>query len=137
MTGPAICPHCGYNLRHSAEIERDGWRYVPGTGLFFGDRRLSVSNPIAEMVGALMLADGRVLSREVLVERMGADSINPDNLIGVFRHRFARAVQAAGLSDPIETVWGQGLRWAPGARRARVPANRFVENVSPLHAENT
>lgn len=106
-----ICPHCGYSLKADQPVEQGRFRYDPREGFFVDGTRLRVPPAVHMMLGSLMLADGRVLTRAVLHERMGCEVQDSSKMLDVYLWRARTAFRALDVTPPIDKVWGMGLRW--------------------------
>jgi hypothetical protein len=113
MNAPAICPHCGYDLRR-AEVTVDGpWQYDPGIGVMHDGSRLAMSPQCHEIVGAIMMQSPRVIAKPVLAERIGYDGERADHYIHVLVCKARKACRELGVVLPVEAIWGVGLVWIP------------------------
>jgi len=104
-----MCPHCGYNLVAEAPMRAGDFEYS-NDGLTFRDQPVKLRLQERVLVGTLMHAQGRVVSRDVLLDRLGTDAM--PGIISVLISKTRRALRAIEAPDPIRTVHGQGLRWA-------------------------
>lgn len=71
------------------------------------------------VVEFLALHPGQVFSREQIYERVwGYDAEGSADVVAEHLRKARAKLKAAGVADPVETVWGIGYRWAAegGAR---------------------
>lgn len=111
------CPSCGYNITADPEITIDGYTFDPTTGLVVYDNPaspLELSRSEFYLLYSLAAAKGRVLEKGVLALRISDG--DTDEIVNVFAHRVRAKLKAKGWPNLIETIWGRGFRWAPGAK---------------------
>ena len=106
-----MCPCCGYNLRAERRLVAGRFTYRPGEGFHVDGQRLEAPPQVHELLGSIMLASGRTVSREVLRDRLGSEAERPNGVTSVLLHRARRLFSELDVPCPIETVWTQGLRW--------------------------
>lgn len=112
-----ICPHCGYDLADE-EVVADGlWRFEPRRGIFYGGTPVLLGPSRTLLLGALMRAKGRVLSKAALLGVVGAED-SESNLIDCQISKARQILLREGVPCPIETVWGCGFRWDSGGDHA-------------------
>ena len=79
--------------------------------LTFQGRQISLSKNEYRILLTLMEAKGRLVSREYLMEKLWqTDSFVDENTLSVNVGRLRKKLDAAGLSDFIETKFGAGYR---------------------------
>lgn len=110
VTAASVCPHCGYNLVAYASVLDGSWSYEPAIGLRYEDRPVPLSPARALLVGALLRAQGRALSKNALLGAMGSEDATEES-VNVQVCHIRRIMQEAGTPCPIETIWGFGYRW--------------------------
>ncbi len=103
----AICPHCGFDLRSDRPTQVNTVVYHPRLGLFCDGKRLDLPPGQIAIAGALMRAQGRVLSRAVLADR--SDLV--EDAIDVHICRLRSVLKQSGAENAIITVYGAGYRW--------------------------
>jgi DNA-binding response OmpR family regulator len=111
--GAAFCPHCGYDLGCDEIISDGQFTYDPRFGVAFGRAALSITPACHHLIGSLMRERGRLVTRQVLADRLGYEGDDPSNLIAVLMARIRNHFRALKLECPIENIWSQGLRWIP------------------------
>ncbi len=108
--GPCICPHCGFDLVKDEVLERDHFTYDPRGIISYCGIILKVRPAHRIIVGSLMKADGRIVSKDALLERIGSDAEDA-TLINVHVSLLRRDLRKQGIPCPIKTVWGAGFCW--------------------------
>jgi DNA-binding winged helix-turn-helix (wHTH) protein len=113
--GPCICPHCGYDLKVDQPITDGRLSFDPRGCIYVDGAKIALPPRVSIVLGTLMKARGRIVSRTVLIERLGSDS--DDAWIGVATviKLLRRALEAAGIRDSIETHYGLGYAWNSAA----------------------
>ena len=111
--GRAICPHCSFDLEKIEPGSDGAWTYDPCEGVAYQGSRLRMTPQCHEVLGTIMLAKGRQLSREVLAERLGYDGERARDLITVLLCGIKRACAREGAPFPVRTIWGIGVCWHP------------------------
>lgn len=137
MSAPCICPHCGFNLLPEVEVQDGPWRYEARAGLFYDGMPVQLPPSARMLVGALMRASGRVLSKDALLGVVGSEDAL-SNMISVYITRARHAFHAIGAPCPIENVWGQGFRWDSGVDHTpRNPQNPSRHDAHTLNAQGS
>lgn len=81
----------------------------------YGDRSAELTQKEAALLTMLMEKDGRVVSRERLLDLMWEDQhFIDDNTLNVYITRVRRKLRELGAGDLIETVRGAGYRFMTG-----------------------
>lgn len=81
----------------------------------YGDRSAELTQKEAALLTMLMEKDGRVVSRERLLDLMWEDQhFIDDNTLNVYITRVRRKLRELGAGDLIETVRGAGYRFMAG-----------------------
>ncbi|GIO92914.1 response regulator transcription factor [Paenibacillus lactis] len=81
----------------------------------YGDRLAELTQKEAALLMMLMEKDGRVVSRERLLDLMWEDQhFIDDNTLNVYITRVRRKLRELGAGDLIETVRGAGYRFVTG-----------------------
>ncbi|MEK4115827.1 response regulator transcription factor [Paenibacillus sp. FSL W8-0919] len=81
----------------------------------YGDRSAELTQKEAALLMMLMEKDGRVVSRERLLDLMWEDQhFIDDNTLNVYITRVRRKLRELGAGDLIETVRGAGYRFVTG-----------------------
>lgn len=81
----------------------------------YGDRSAELTQKEATLLTMLMEKDGRVVSRERLLDLMWEDQhFIDDNTLNVYITRVRRKLRELGAGDLIETVRGAGYRFMTG-----------------------
>ena len=102
-------------------------RYV----VTYGDESAELTQKEAALLTMLMEKEGRVVSRERLLDLMWEDQhFIDDNTLNVYITRVRRKLRELGAGDLIETVRGAGYRFMTGRR----PHETFLAGASPAHA---
>lgn len=145
-----FCPHCGYDLRAAGPVDDGPFRYDPAVGFTVEGVRLPAAPQAHLLLGTVMQAGGRVVSREVVANRMGVgEQADTRRSVGTILSLARAAVLLLGHQPPVETVFREGLRWnraaspfqrdrvysaPPGyARGERVPAAKLtVDDVRSI-----
>ncbi len=109
MSERTFCPSCGTNLSADAPVEIDGWRVTPYSAERYGDS-VHVTPSQAIILHTLAAADGRPVSRTVLMERAGSESDHNVLAVMVNRLRKQRA--------PIGTMRSAGYYWLKSGEMA-------------------
>lgn len=118
-----ICPHCGFDLVKDEVLERDHFTYDPRGVVSYCGIILRLRPAHREIVGSLMKAAGRIVSKDTLLERLGSEGDDP-TLMNVQVSLLRRDLRKLGIPCPIKTVWGAGFCWdgsqdyQPAHRRA-------------------
>lgn len=108
------CPSCGYNLERDPVITIDGYRLDPTAGTVWRDGYwLPLSRSEFHLLYSLAAAKGRVVAKQPLMLRISDGET--ESIVNVFVSRIRAKLLDAGWPNLIETVWGRGYRWAPGA----------------------
>lgn len=107
-TAPAatFCPHCGYDLRKDILIERDGWSFDPRGVAFYSDKPVRLTPGEFSILHSLAKADGRIVSVDALLGRIGSDGSLQTTVYHVRQH-----LGELKIPDPIENVFARGYRW--------------------------
>ena len=106
-----FCPGCGLDLTLDGPIARGPMEYDPRGGVQWHGQRLTLKPKEHALLGALLKANGRFVSRDTLLARMGSDEAE-SNLVSVHVCRLRGKLRAIGGPDPIGTETGHGYRWA-------------------------
>ena len=125
MAAQPFCPHCGYDLEKAEPVQDGRFSYSPSAGFCVDGARLIAAPGVHEMLGTIMRAAGRPVSRDVLADRMGYEGDSPLNIVSVRMWQARVALKALSLDLPVRTIWGVGLCWVPlggPEHRARVAA---------------
>jgi DNA-binding response OmpR family regulator len=105
------CEGTGYVLDHA--IEADGFRYLPDFGISYNGRKLPISPKPARVLGALIAAQGRVVSKGGLlgyVYRAEEDEAD-QKIIDVWVCKLRKVLFDHTGLEPIQTIWGRGYCW--------------------------
>lgn len=108
MTRP-ICPHCGFDLERDEPVDRAGIAIDPFGICQFHGQPLRLTRSERQILFAIVKADGAILSRAVLAERVGYEGDH--NVVDVFLTRIRNKMKPIA-PPPLETVWGVGVRLA-------------------------
>lgn len=83
----------------------------------YGDRSAELTQKESALLTMLMEKDGRVVSRERLLDLMWEDQhFIDDNTLNVYITRVRRKLRGLGAGDLIETVRGAGYRFVTGRK---------------------
>ena len=110
----SVCPNCGYALEPLAAFSL-GDLFIDKGGAFVWWRKRPVPLTTAErlIVTTLARADGVPVRHDILAESTGSESEDPDNCAAVLISRVKRKFREVDAAFRcIETVRGQGVRWA-------------------------
>jgi DNA-binding response OmpR family regulator len=104
-----ICPHCGYDLAASADIERDGF-WLRNTGeAYYDGNFMHLTSQQGQLLYTVAKA-GRPISARVIGERI-SDAEDSYNLVQVNMTRIRARLKADSIPCPIANVRGLGLVW--------------------------
>ena len=108
-----MCPHCGYDLRQDEPITIGDFSYDPRRGLFYKGAQLYLTPAFAIIIASLMKANGKVITRDALLGRLGSDECS-DNLVRQQVSLLRKKFEQLDIPCHVETVWGRGFRWDAG-----------------------
>jgi hypothetical protein len=109
MTTHTICPHCGYDLAASADIERDGFMLRHTGEIRYNDAPVDVTAQQGQLLYTVAKAGRPILTR-VVGERI-SDANDPYNLAQVVMIQLRARLKANGIPCPVLGVRGQGIVW--------------------------
>lgn len=104
-----ICPCCGYDLTADEPIRRGPLYMRPYCDCVWYGEPVRLQPTESAILYALAKADGAVLPRRVLAERIGYDGDNTRDYIGVILAQIRRKLEAFGPVR-IESIPGKGVR---------------------------
>lgn len=108
----AVCPRCGFNLERDTLIERDGFVLDPRGMIAFHGRPVKMRASGARLLHLLAKSAGRVLSRDVIYERLfGGDAADTANFIAAIASQARAELRREGIPDPICNQPREGLFW--------------------------
>ena len=102
------------------------YSYEPTQGFRIGSRLLQATQQRADLLGQLMLANGRVVSDKELCKLVGSKAATPSNTVAVQFSRLRRTFERLGLELPVAIAAGRGRVWT-GPRLTAHDA--FLENM--------
>lgn len=107
---PCFCPHCGYNLKRDAVVERDGWRIDPlENAVSFGDKAVRMTR---QMVGIMhTLATATRPTRIAAIANRVSDRDISGESVRVQVLRIRKVLRERNLPCPIATSRGIGYVW--------------------------
>ncbi|MEM9599226.1 MAG: winged helix-turn-helix domain-containing protein, partial [Acidobacteriota bacterium] len=102
-----------------APVELSGAWFYPATGdVDFGETTTRLSPKIADLLLALVEADGEVLSKDQLISRVWPDTVVSDDALWRCMSELRSAFEVGGVTSLVETLPRRGYRLlAPVARR--------------------
>jgi DNA-binding winged helix-turn-helix (wHTH) protein len=108
----AFCPHCGCDIEPDAPVRLGESSYDPAT-MEFSYRGTVIPLPRAcrTIIATLLKARGHTVRHDALLNRLGSDAEDGDNLL---RNRIAfarRTLRPFGADECIGTVPCEGYRW--------------------------
>lgn len=103
----ALCPHCGFDLIQDTPINCGDMRFDPRGDIIWKGKSLRLKPALRIILGSLLKAPGRFLSREMLADRLQYEGANPANNVSVLLWQLKQV--APDL--PIERAWKLGARW--------------------------
>lgn len=109
----AFCPSCGLNLAAEQPIAVGPLEIDPrGEARWFG-RRINCTAAQFQVLGALVQARGRIVSKDVLAERVGYESDGDShNLVQVLLCRLRGHLRQVGAPPTMIVLeWGRGYRF--------------------------
>ena len=112
VTHAALCPNCGLDLIPDEPISRGPITMTPYGNCQWHGKPLKLTPGEKAVLWAILKADGGVVSRNALNERIGYE--NDYNVVDVYLSRIRRKMNAIA-PHPIETIHGLGLRLAISA----------------------
>jgi hypothetical protein len=123
---PPICPNCGLDLATLEPVESGRYRYSESDGFAIdgvrlGAGRVGINRSHHELLGMLLYSRGQVVRYGAIMERLGAEWTEPCKAVAVLLCRIRRAFNDLGITAPIETVHGRGLRWSLTPSQAPPP----------------
>jgi DNA-binding response OmpR family regulator len=109
MTNHTICPHCGYDLAASADIERDGFMLRHTGDVLYNGVQLDVTAQQGQLLYTVAKAGRPILAR-VIGERI-SEANDPYNLVQVIMTQMRARLKASETPYPVKGVRGQGYVW--------------------------
>lgn len=106
-----MCTQCGYNLSAERAVAWGLLGFDPREDAAWDGRKLGLSRQQREIVGGLIHARGRVLSRALVADRIGYEGDDGANVVDVQVCRIRALLRAAGAPrDLIQSIYLRGLR---------------------------
>jgi len=106
-----ICPHCGYDLRLDEPIVDGPVTFDPRGVLTINGVEAVLRPGVRILISTLLKADGRYVSREALIERLGLDCENPDHALHNVAQNARIVLRRHGLTDVIQCQYAGGYCW--------------------------
>ncbi|MDD3800204.1 MAG: winged helix-turn-helix domain-containing protein [Novosphingobium sp.] len=109
---PCFCPCCGHNLTVEQPIVLGPLAYDPREQIRWHGDAMPLTASEFLLLGSLIQAEGKLVTKDVLAERIGYDGAgDASNLIGVLVCRIRRHLRRAGAPDGlIVTELRRGVR---------------------------
>jgi DNA-binding response OmpR family regulator len=109
---PPYCPSCGHNLAAEQPVTIGPLEFEPRGEARWHGRKIPLTCGQFLIFGALVLAGGRYVSRDILAERAGYDGLgDAHNSVDVLTCRARRALRLVGCPTTIiRNERGRGLR---------------------------
>jgi DNA-binding response OmpR family regulator len=122
MNALKVCHRCGADLALDAPIFMNDFA-MNGAGfpLIYDGKQVPLTNDEAQLCWALMKAYPHFLTVEILVERLGSEAENPNNLIRAHISRIRRKLAGMGAPHRViaTPIWGShAYVWDPKAAAA-------------------
>lgn len=109
---PTICPCCGLDLVPDEPLSIGPLSIdVLGDLVFDGKPCGLPIGVMREIVSALIKANGRIIERDAMMNRIGSNA--GGKVMDVYMHRIRKYLRPHGLDDLFQTVWGRGFRFNP------------------------
>lgn len=109
------CPHCGIALRKFEDFTYGNVTVARTGQIIFNGQDIEASPTSRMLIDALVRAEGRVLTRSVLIDILGVEHVDGGcdiRTIDVYVKRSRRAFEAIDSKfNQIVSVRGVGYRW--------------------------
>lgn len=89
-----------------------GFQFDAGAGLQYDGRRVPLAPTEFRMLGALLAAGGRIVTKDELARRVWSGAPASDNSISRAVCAIRRALRSRGEEQIVETIYGSGFRIA-------------------------
>lgn len=107
--GHSMCPSCGYNLSKDFIIVSGDLTWCPDGSIYYKGERLHLSISLHTMLGAIMRGGGSVITKEMIINRVGTNA--ESKIVDVWVHNLRKFLKPIDMDQCIDTVWGRGYRW--------------------------
>jgi DNA-binding response OmpR family regulator len=105
-----MCPSCGYNLRSEKPLLAGDFYYDPRGVAMWKGRPIELTSQQHMLLGSLIQANGRIVTRETLINRINEDACAKQ--VDVVVCNLKKRLSAAGApKDLVANVWGKGFRF--------------------------
>jgi DNA-binding response OmpR family regulator len=103
-----MCPHCGYNLEADKPLTRGRWVLSQDRTYLDGDL-LTIRRACSALLYAVAKGDGRIVSKDALVNRISESATSTSNLVDVYTCALRKRL---GDDYPFHHHARLGLSWA-------------------------